>query len=142
LVAALAFGWFYPYLRGQNGLVKGVVLGGVYLVAHAGASLVGAVGDTHWQVRSVQLFLFLMLLGVLLDARTVESAALPWHYLLGRYKVQEAKAALAYATPLIGLLLVLGQQIATGEAAQAVTAVADQHQQVGTMLSAVITALL
>lgn len=135
LVAAFAFGCLFPYLRGRNGLVKGAALGLVYLAAHAGASLLGATGDTLWQVRSVQLLLFLMVLGVLMDGATVEGAALSWQYLVERYKVAEAKAALTYATSLIGLVVLLGKQLATGEAAQAVTAIAAGQQQIGLLLS-------
>jgi hypothetical protein len=136
LVAAFVLGCLLPYLRGLNGLVKGMVLAGVYAGAHAGASLLGATGDTLWQVRSVQLLLYLMLLGAWLDATTVERAGLSWRYLLGRYRLEDARAALVYAGTIIGTLIAIGRQFATGDAQAAITSIAAGQARWESILTA------
>lgn len=141
LTAAFTFGCLFPLLRGQNGLVKGFVLGGVYLGAHAGASVFGVAGDTLWPVRSFQLLLYLMILGIMLDASTVEDESLSWQYLLGRYKVHEAQTAVSYALSFITLLTIVGKQLVSNEAANAITTVIASQEQVSTIVNA-ITPLL
>ena len=129
LVAAFVLGCLLPYLRGSNGVTKGAVLGGVYVGAHAGASLLGASGEILWQVRSLQLVLFLALLGGWSDADTVQKVGLSWHYLLRQYKVDKLQTSITYAVSIIAALVALQQQFQSGQTEKAVsTIVAGQEQ--------------
>ena len=67
LTAAFVFGCAFHYLLGENGLQKGIALTAVYAVANLGAAVIGVTGDPLWMVRTFQLWLFLMVLGLWLE---------------------------------------------------------------------------
>jgi hypothetical protein len=137
LVAAFVLGCLFPYLRGGNGAIKGVVLGGVYAGAHAGASILRVGGDALWQVRSVQLVLFLALLGVWLEADAVEREGLSMRYLVRRYKVDEVRNSIAYGASVVAALIVIQQQFQAGQTEKAISTIVQGQDQWNMVWSAI-----
>jgi hypothetical protein len=101
LVAAFVFGCLYPYLRGQNGLFKGMALAAVYIGANAAAALLGIPGNALWQVRSFQLLLFLMLLGGWMDLKSLEAEGSTWRELVALYELSNATNLTRQVLPLV-----------------------------------------
>jgi hypothetical protein len=132
LVAAFTFGCLFPYLRGQNGLIKGVALAAVYIAAHAAAALLGIPGNALWQVRSFQLLLFLILLGAWLDFRSLETCGYSWRELIALYELPRTTTLIRQGLPLVialaGVLVQLyshqtqaaTESLLTGDASQAI----------------------
>lgn len=121
LAASFALGALFAELPGWRGAIKGGVLGVFYLAA-VGLSvwiLPGRGGD--WFFRAFELFVFLLVLGIALDWETLRRFKVPWTYLLEYYRVADLRFGATYVSSLAGVLIVIVQQLQSGQASQAVT---------------------
>lgn len=124
IVAAFVFGGLYAHLPFQQGPAKGAVLS---LVFAAGLGLSAGLlhGDGSWLFRWLQMFLFLGVLGFLIDRRTVEEHGFYWRELFDLYRVREARFAAGYGSTLALALVGVFQQILSGDASQTITALIE-----------------
>jgi hypothetical protein len=124
LVAAFVFGCLYAYLPGSNGVLKGTALAVVYALSSGVAMLLntwlGADVGTTWLSRPLQLFLFLVSLGVLVDLRTLRSHGIYWRNLISLYNLGDFRIAITYLSPLLIAIFTIGQQLFSGAAQDAV----------------------
>jgi hypothetical protein len=120
LVAGLVLGMVFPYLPGGRGAIKGLFLAGVYVAATwLGAWLTP--GDTGWFFRAFELTLFLVVVGVYLDWRTFKENGKDVSALAAAYRVKDLRYAGGYISGAIGALFVIGQQLQSGNAQNAIT---------------------
>jgi len=134
LVAAFSLGSLFPFIPGHNGPVKGAVLAAIYIGAHAGAALIGIPGNALWQVRSFQLLLFLMLLGALLDHKTVEAAGFHWGELMALYDLPNTSTLVTQVLPLVGSVIAVVGQLLFGQTQAATENLIVATRQVGDLL--------
>ncbi|HLO28149.1 MAG TPA: DUF6185 family protein, partial [Anaerolineales bacterium] len=124
LVAAFIMGMLYPYLRGRNGVIKGAFLGGVYGLVAAATVLLQTILNlgtrTNWLFPTLQLLLFWIILGVLLDRSTLNKYGLYWREIIDLYNLQDTRVLLGYLSPLALSLLGLAQQIISGAASASI----------------------
>jgi hypothetical protein len=121
LVAAFVFGCLFPYLRGENGIIKAIALAAVYIGANAAAALIGVSGDALWRVRSFQLLLFLILLGVLLDQKRLPADQQTWQGLAAHYDLHHAAAWAKHVLPLVSALAAVAIQLLNRNSEAAIT---------------------
>ena len=121
LVAAFVFGCMLPYLRGDNGLIKGLVLAAIYVGANATAAIVGVSGDALWRVRSFQLVLFLILLGVWIDRLSLPAEKQSWQGLWEHYDLGNATAWVKHVLPLTSALAAVAIQLLHNNTQDAIT---------------------
>jgi hypothetical protein len=125
LVAAFVLGCVYPYLLGSNGFLKGTALAAVYVVAVSFDVLVnrwlGETWSSTWSTRALQLFLFLVVVGVAMDWYTLRKRRLYWRHLIDFYQLRDVKNLVAYLSPLALALFAISQQLLSGEAQQSIT---------------------
>jgi Family of unknown function (DUF6185) len=123
LVAALVFGILYPHLPGRNGLVKGLVLGSVYLVASLAAVALHESYDVQWQFRAFEFLLFMSALGVAVDGKSLRSSHRSWKELADVYQVHNVRAVAPYAVPVVLSVIVVAQQLLSGDAHDAIISI-------------------
>jgi len=120
LIAAFVFGCAYAHLPGENGMLKAITLTAVYVVAGGAGALVsswsGNPPQLGWVFRGWELLLFLSIIGLWLDRKTVISGGLYWRDVLDSYRVRPARAVVTYLVPLIVSLIGIGQQLLSGDA--------------------------
>jgi hypothetical protein len=121
LVAAFVLGALYAYLPGTNGALKGAALASLYGLASGVAVWILPSGGSAWFFRFLQLFLFLGVLGIVLDWRTLAMQRLNWRHLVDHYQLRDVRVAVGYLAPAIGALIVLVGQLQSGEAGDAIT---------------------
>jgi hypothetical protein len=128
LVSAFVMGCLYPYLRGSNGVAKGVVLASVYIIAGAVDGMIGMllhVPDSGLEalfpVQSWLLLLFLTSVGALMDSETLRRYNVYWRGLYDFYQLGNIRSLLVYLAPLLVAALGIVQQIRSGQAQEAVT---------------------
>src|SRR6266511_3722154 len=119
LVAAFALGALYPYLLGRNGAIKGAALASLYGAARGLAVLILPGGGSAWFFRFLQLFLFLAVLGIVLDWRTLVLHRASWRQLIDHYQVRDLRVVAGYLAPAIGALIVIADQLHSGQASDA-----------------------
>ena len=124
LVAAFVMGLLYPYLWGRNGAIKGAFLTLVYAIGMGLVALAQALfsqaGSASWLFRLLQLLLYLVALGVLMDWTTLKEHHIYWKQLLDHYNLQDTRILVGYLSPLALALLGLAQQILSGAASQSI----------------------
>jgi hypothetical protein len=121
LVTAFAFGALLPYIRGREGVSKGLVLGGVFTMSvGVSSAIVGGYGNA-WTFRALQVVLFLIVLGYLMDRRTLRCHGYERADLLDLYRLRDVRYLVGYASPLILLVIAVAEQLLSGHAADAVT---------------------
>jgi hypothetical protein len=120
-VAAFVLGALYPYLPGANGALKGATLAAVYGVANGLATWLLPGGGSDWFFRFLQLVLFLSLLGIVLDWRTLAVNRIGWRHLIAHYQVRDIRVIAGYLAPAVGALIVIVAQLRSGQAGDAVT---------------------
>jgi Family of unknown function (DUF6185) len=118
LVTAFAFGAFYPYLPGRNGPTRGLSLAVVIAIALAVVSGAQHLAVPHsanpWGFTVWEFAVYLVVLGVLVDARVVLRQHRNWRLLLSFYNVDGVRSAVGYALPLSIALVGLGAQLING----------------------------
>jgi hypothetical protein len=121
-VVAGAFALLFPVLPGSVGPVKGLVVAGIVGVPWAvAAPLVGGTGGSGgWPFAIAELALVLVVLGLVLDHRSVVAARMQPRQLLDLYRVTSVRAGLAYLSPLLVLVAAVIQQLLAGDAGSAV----------------------
>jgi hypothetical protein len=111
----------YPYLPGWNGPLKGLAVAGIYVLSIGTAALVlHEHVDPRWPFRSFELVLFLLLLGVALDLRTIRRRGGSWRELWEYYEVDKLQGIAIYLVPVTLALIGIGEQIASGHAQNAI----------------------
>jgi len=121
LAAAFVLGCIYPYLPGTNGVLKGAFLAGIWIVSVLARELIGSGEDTGWIFRSLQLLLFLTLLGAGLDLQTLLRNGIYWRSILDYYQLRDVRTVIGYVSPLILALIAIAQQLLSGQALEAIT---------------------
>jgi hypothetical protein len=124
LVAAFVMGLLYPYLWGRNGAIKGAFLALIYAIGMGLVALLqtlfGQGGGASWLFRLLQLVLYLVALGVLIDWFTLKEHHFYWKQILDHYNLQDTRTLVGYLSPLTLALLGLAQQILSGAASQSI----------------------
>jgi heme/copper-type cytochrome/quinol oxidase subunit 3 len=124
LVGSLIFGALFPHLPGRNGILKGLSLGSIYLIA----SLAAVVGfhenyNPQWSFRAFEFLLYLATLGIVFDWRTLGARHGNWRQLLDYYQVKDFRAVTAYAVPVVLSVAVIAQQLHNGDAHDAIISI-------------------
>jgi hypothetical protein len=126
LVAAFTLGYGYVWLRGRNGVVKGVLLAAVAISAEAIATLIqlglGQRSGSLWQAVSLRgwlLLLFLAALGARLDVETLRDHQFDWPQLDKAYQVERVRFVVVYVAPLLVAVLGVVQQVRSGQGQEA-----------------------
>jgi hypothetical protein len=123
LAASFVLGAVFPYLPGTRGGLKGAALGGFY-VAVLGLSvwiLPGNGGD--WFFRAFEVFLFLLVLGVVVDWRTLSEHKIGADFLQQYYFLKDVRYVAGYASTATASLVVIVQQLQSGQAHGAISQV-------------------
>jgi hypothetical protein len=131
LVAAFVLGALYPYLRGPNGVIKGVTLATTYIIARGISALVEswisreaiAPLTAVFTVRAWLLLLFLVVVGLLVDGWTLRHHGHPWRDLYDLYQLRSVRGVALYLSPLVIAVLGTIQQLQAGHAQEAITEV-------------------
>jgi hypothetical protein len=121
LTAAFVLGCMYPYLPGTNGVLKGAFLAGIWIVSILARELIGLGDDTGWIFRSLQLLMFLTLLGAGLDLQTLLRNGIYWRSILDYYQLRDVRTVVGYLSPLLLALIAIAQQLFSGQALDAIT---------------------
>ncbi len=135
LAAAFVLGALYPSLLGPNGAAKGAALSLVYAGTWLVVGLVdgwpGVVAEpSNWVFRWLELLLFLVAVGVAMDAATLRKHGIDWRRLDDLYQLHDARSVVGYLAPLVGAALVIGQQILSGEAQGAIAQIVENLPRV------------
>jgi hypothetical protein len=124
LTAALVLGILYPYLWGKTGVLKGAFLAGVYAAVVLIIALINMIFNanayTEGFFRLLQLFLFLVALGFLLDLQTLRKNNFYWKQIFDHYNLQDVRTLVGYLSPLTLAILGLAQQLLSGAATQSI----------------------
>jgi hypothetical protein len=120
LALAFVLGALFPYLPTATGIGKGLAVGLVYTAA-TGLAMWLQPGGGDWIFRGLEVVLFLVVLGILLDRETLVVHGKSWRFLIGYYRVGELRFSLAYASAALGALLAIVQQLHSGDAQGAIT---------------------
>jgi hypothetical protein len=123
LAAAFVFGAVFPYLPGTRGALKGSALGGFYF-AVLGLSvwlLPGNGGD--WFFRAFEVFLFLVVLGVIVDWRTLSERKIGAGFLQHYYLLKDVRYVAGYASTATASVVLIVQQLQSGQAHGAISQV-------------------
>ena len=125
LVLSFVFGALLPYVRGRQAVWKGLTLGVVFSISVGLSTLLVDEAGSAWTFRALQVVLFLVLLGFLLDRRTLEGHGFQRRELVDVYRLREVRFAVGYASPLILLLIGVGQQLLSGDTAEAIRSIIE-----------------
>lgn len=118
IVAALCLGALLAVLPRGTGPEKGVILTAAFVaLAGVGKALAPVEDRVGLAFRSVELLLFLTILGARLDKSAL---GVGWRELGGIYRLGELRPAIAYLATLAGSVIAIGQQIYSGDASQAI----------------------
>jgi hypothetical protein len=121
LAAAFTLGALYPYLVGMNGAIKGAALSALYGAATGLAVWILPGGGSNWFFRFLQLFLFLAVLGVVLDWQALVLTRTNWRQLVDHYQLRDVRVVAGYLAPAIGALIVIVDQLHSGQASEAIS---------------------
>lgn len=114
LGAAFTLGALYCCLPGRNGVLKGGVLALVCALASLVDVLVGDRPASDWVPRITEITVFLIVLGVWMDATALAGRRLRWRGLARLYRLRSMRVSAGYAVPLVLLTVTFGQQLVTG----------------------------
>jgi hypothetical protein len=123
LTAAFVFGCAFDCLRGENGLQKGAALAAIYAAANIGAAVVGVTGDPLWMVRSFQLWLFLMVLGIWIEH---DLRGVSWAQLFEDFDVDRTRNIAKHLVPVLTALGVVITQLLQSNAGNAITSLISE----------------
>jgi hypothetical protein len=119
LFAAFCLGGVLSLLPRSASVLKGLLLAAIFAAfAGLGAAVAPAPDEVDLRFRIFELLLFLMLLGLWLDLNTV--GRWQWRWLRVLYRLQDVGPAVAYAAPVLAALIVIAQQVLSGDAQQAI----------------------
>lgn len=118
LGGATLFALLYRRLPGRYGFIKAMVLGGAWLGAAAAVELGRLWLDDgtgrEWLFPGLKLLLFLMVLGVVYDALTLEAAGGSWTMLQAICGIERGRDYARIVVPVALVVVALAQQISTG----------------------------
>ncbi len=127
-VAAFALGALFAYLPGRWGAAKAAVLAAIYLLAQAVSVWLLPANPSDWLFRAFELLVFLVVLGVWLDRTTLVANGRAATDLAKYYKMDDTRFVSGYASAAIGTLLVIGQQLQSGHAQNAIVQIVTGFQ--------------
>lgn len=115
---AFAFGALYPVLPGRIGPTKALSLGGLWFAAAGAVEVVRqwthfATGR-NWVYPGLVLVVFLLVLSVLYDVRTLARAEGTWRRLQDLYRIRRRSDLLAYLVPFGVAVVGVAQQLVAG----------------------------
>ena len=119
LVAAFVLGALYPHLIGRTGALRGAALAGVYAASQALATWILPGRQAPWAFRALELLVFMAVVGIALDARTLRDRGLPWQHLVDRYQARDLRVVASYASPLLVSIILIVAQVRSGHAQNA-----------------------
>jgi hypothetical protein len=135
IVAAFTLGALLAYLPFRSSPAKGVALAGAYIVPLLALHVISEVVDdvTHfgrlfhlqlssWTFRGFELLLFLVALGVRLDRVSVKDTVAR---LVPLYGLDDFRATVVYAAPVVLTIVLVGGQLFRGEAAGAIQTILE-----------------
>ena len=122
LVGAFALGALYTVLPTGNGMTKGALLALVFVLAQGVAdALPGTFDVMSWPAISAEVVVFFVVTGIWLDGEALRAAGYSRTALIGAYGLEHWEAA-ARLVPVAGfVVLVLFQQLISGEASNAIS---------------------
>lgn len=130
LATAAVFGILYPFLPGRGGPYKAAVLAALWfapaLVTEVVNRWLGAGTGRVWTFPALQLLLFLSVLGVLYDRRTMKAANGRWADVQYAYGVERTRSLLVVSTPMLLAVLAITQQVVSGTGFEFVTTVVER----------------
>ncbi len=119
LGGSFAMGALYLYLPGRTGLPKGAALAAVFIASVGLGVLIGDESAGSWTFRALEVTVFFLALGVLLDRETlIEHGLPPWRRLATLYHLSNVRITGGYAATLAAILLGVAQQLLSGQAAE------------------------
>ncbi|MBU2667003.1 hypothetical protein KOI35_26170 [Actinoplanes bogorensis] len=126
---AAVFGAVYRYLPTRTGATKAAFLAGVWSVAALAGELLdrwlGGGSDRLWLFTTLQIFLFLVVVGVFTDLDTVRSAGGSWRRINELYRIRSLRQQVAYVGPLVLAVIGLIIQVQAGAGEQAAAQFVD-----------------
>jgi hypothetical protein len=122
----LVFGYFYPLLRGRSPVGKSLVLWLVILPVEVIPLLDGTWGDTHHltaaiAIRSGQLLVVALGLGVAWEVRTMRAGGFPWT------RLRNFRNLRSLGTPIVAVLVAASTAAATVLASTTVSKILEPH---------------
>jgi hypothetical protein len=132
MVGAFALGALYTVLPFRTGIGKGAVLAGVFAISQgAGELLPGTFDVMSWPAIAAETLIVLAVSGVLLDAETLRRPGMGGERLLKVYRIDRWDTA-AGLIPFAGaVVLLLAQQLISGDASRAITDLLEVVPTVG-----------
>jgi hypothetical protein len=120
ILIGVIFAGLSTRLRGNVGPIRALVISAAWFAAAFTVHIVDGWTQNptgrSWSFFGVQLLLFLVTFSVIWDAYILSEH--PWKDSLSQlreaYKIQQARAVVLYAVPLLLAIIVLGQQVANG----------------------------
>jgi hypothetical protein len=122
-VAAFCLGGLFAWLPGRWGAVRGALLGLLYGAAQAFSVWLLPVSPGDWMFRAFELLVFLVVVGVVIDWRTLQRSGRPASDLIKYYRVNDLRFTAGYASAAIGSLVLISQQLQSGHAQNAIVQV-------------------
>ena len=122
LVAAFVFGCLFAELPGRNGVVKALGLAAVFAVAWIVVGTLPVDPDVlpAW-LWALEMGLYLVLIGVAMDWKTLHARNVYWRHLLDHYAAGRWQLAFGYVVPILVSAGLIVQQALAGNAADALT---------------------
>lgn len=113
-----AFGALYGLLRPRTGAAKGAVLALGWaagaLLTELGGRWLGIPASGLWLYISLQMFLFLVVLGAVYDLMTINAAGGSWRRVSDLYRAKSWRQRLAYAGPVVAAVAGLIVEVRSG----------------------------
>ena len=126
---AAVFGAVYRYLPTRTGATKAAFLAGVWSTAALASELfdrwLGGGPDQLWLYTTLQIFLYLVVVGVLTDIDTVRSAGGSWRRINELYRIRSLRQQIAYLGPLALAVIGLIIQVRAGAGEEAAAQFVD-----------------
>jgi hypothetical protein len=134
-VSAFSLGALLAYLPFRNAPMKGLALAGAYIAPLLALQVIGIVVDSvfeigrpfqlelsDWSFRGFELILFLMAVGVRLDALSVKDSVAR---LVPLYGLDDFRSAIVYIAPVVLTIVLVGGQLFRGDASSAVQTILE-----------------
>jgi hypothetical protein len=123
IVVAAIFGAMLTRLPRPRPSTKALVVGIAFLSIHGvltlGRWVAGGISPGPWLFRPLEVLLFLLVLAIVLEVRTLREHDVYWRHLPDYYGGSRTRGLISYAFPLVATIAALLQQVLSGNAAAA-----------------------